>query len=82
MQFDQLPPKNPQHVRLWIAVDSPTNFIYESLEDLQSDLDDWMKYYNNARLTKEKCIVGQLPLQTLLDGKTIWQQKVDTLNLN
>ena len=56
--------------------------IYESLEDLQSDLDDWIKYYNNERTHQGKMCCGRTPVQTFLDGKLIWQQKVDNLNLN
>ena len=56
--------------------------IYESLDELQSDLDEWMSYYNKERTHQGKMCCGRTPMQTLLEGKTIWQQKVDSLNLN
>lgn len=56
--------------------------IYESLDELQKDLDKWMDYYNNERTHQGKMCCGRTPQQTFLEGKTIWQDKVDTLNLN
>ena len=56
--------------------------IYDSLEELQKDLDIWIDYYNNERTHQGKVCGGRTPMQTFLEGKTIWQQKVDTLNLN
>lgn len=56
--------------------------IYESLDELQRDLDEWMHYYNLERTHQGRMCCGRTPLQTLLDGKIIWQEKVDSLNLN
>lgn len=55
--------------------------IYTSLDELQKDLDDWLDYYNNQRTHQGKMCCGRTPMQTLLDGKSIWQEKVDSLNL-
>lgn len=55
--------------------------IYNSLDELQKDLDDWLDYYNNHRTHQGKMCCGRTPMQTLLDGKKIWQEKVDSLNL-
>ena len=49
--------------------------LYSSLEELQKDLDDWIKYYNNERTHQGKMCLGRTPLETLLDGKTIWAEK-------
>lgn len=49
--------------------------LYSSLEELQKDLDEWMKYYNNERTHQGKTCCGRTPLETLLDGKTIWAEK-------
>lgn len=49
--------------------------LYSSLEELQKDLDEWMKYYNNERTHQGKNCCGRTPLETLLDGKTIWAEK-------
>lgn len=56
--------------------------IYSTLDELQKDLDDWIVYYNNERTHQGKMCCGRTPMQTLLDGKKIWQEKVDNLNLN
>lgn len=55
--------------------------IYESLNQLQNDLDDWLNYYNNERTHQGKICCGRTPHKTFLEGKTIWQDKVDNLNL-
>jgi len=55
--------------------------IYSSIEELQADLDDWVNYYNHQRTHQGKMCCGRTPMQTLLDGKKIWHEKVDTLNL-
>ena len=56
--------------------------IYSSLEELQQDLDDWLYYYNHQRTHQGKMCCGRTPMSTLLDGKKIWMEKVDKLNLN
>lgn len=49
--------------------------IYSTLESLQSDLDEWLEYYNNERTHQGKQCCGRTPMQTLEDGKTIWKEK-------
>ncbi len=56
--------------------------IYETLDELQKDLDDWLYHYNNERTHQGKMCCGRTPMATLLDGKRIWKEKVDDLNLN
>ena len=56
--------------------------IYNSLDELQKDLDDWIVHYNTERTHQGKRCCGRTPMDTFLDGKQIWQDKVDTLNLN
>lgn len=56
--------------------------IYKSIDELQKDLDDWLYYYNYQRTHQGKMCCGRTPMETLLDGKRIWQEKVDSLNLN
>lgn len=56
--------------------------IYNNLEELQLDLDEWVHYYNNERTHQGKMCCGRTPMQTFLEGKKIWQEKVDALNLN
>ncbi|AQT61381.1 IS481 family transposase [Cellvibrio sp. PSBB023] len=49
--------------------------LYATLEELQKDLDEWMKYYNNDRTHQGKVCCGRTPLETLLDGKKVWAEK-------
>lgn len=55
--------------------------VYSELDELQKDLDDWVEYYNHQRTHQGKMCCGRTPMQTLLDGKKIWQEKVGSLNL-
>lgn len=49
--------------------------LYDGIDDLQQDLDDWINYYNNDRTHQGKMCCGRTPLATLLDGKRIWAEK-------
>jgi transposase InsO family protein len=40
--------------------------LYSSLEELQVDLDDWLKFYNTERTHQGKMCCGRTPLETLL----------------
>ena len=54
--------------------------IYRSIEDVQSDLDDWIAHYNNERTHQGKICCGRTPMQTLLEAKGVWERKVADLN--
>ena len=54
--------------------------IYRSLEELQNDLDEWLAYYNNDRTHQGKMCCGRTPMQTLIEGKEAWRDKITTLN--
>ena len=49
--------------------------LYDSLEMLQKDLDEWLDYYNNERTHQGKMCCGRTPMETLLDGKQVWAEK-------
>lgn len=49
--------------------------LYGDMEELQKDLDEWIAYYNNDRTHQGKMCCGRTPMETLLDGKTIWAEK-------
>ncbi len=49
--------------------------LYSTIEELQKDLDEWMEYYNNEQTHQGKMSCGRTPLDTLLDGKSIWAEK-------
>jgi len=48
---------------------------YSTMEALQKDLDDWIKSDNNDRTHQGKMCCGRTPMETLLDGKSIWAEK-------
>jgi transposase InsO family protein len=48
---------------------------YSTMEALQKDLDDWIKSYNNDRTHQGEMCCGRTPMETLLDGKSIWAEK-------
>ena len=54
--------------------------IYLSIEELQVDLDAWIVTYNNDRTHQGKMCCGRTPMQTLIDGKEAWHDKITTLN--
>lgn len=49
--------------------------LYETLEDLQLDLDEWMLYYNNDRPHSGRYCYGKTPMQTFVDSKELALQK-------
>lgn len=50
--------------------------IYSDVESLQTDLDEWLRYYNNERTHQGKMCCGRTPMDTLEDGKQVWQEKL------
>ena len=49
--------------------------IYETIEQLQNDLDEWIDHYNNERTHQGKVCEGRTPMQTLEEGKAISREK-------
>ena len=41
--------------------------VYQTLDELQQDLDDWVKWYNEERTHSGKYCYGKTPMQTFLD---------------
>lgn len=54
--------------------------LYHSLEELQADLDIWIEHYNTERTHQGKMCCGRTPMQTLLEDKILWKEKVGQLN--
>lgn len=50
--------------------------LYRGLDELQADLDDWMREYNRERSHSGKYCYGKTPLQTLLDSKHLAHDKM------
>lgn len=49
--------------------------VYDSIEVLQADLDEWIAFYNNERTHQGKMCCGRTPMETLEDGKKVWAEK-------
>lgn len=50
--------------------------IYNSLEELQTDVDVWLEYYNNERPHTGKHCYGKTPMQTWLDSIHLAKEKM------
>ena len=49
--------------------------VYDTLEELQRDLDVWMEEYNTVRTHSGKYCFGKTPMQTFLEVKHLSQEK-------
>ena len=49
--------------------------VYQSIEELQADLDEWLHHYNIERTHQGKMCCGRTPFQTMIEGKEIWKEK-------
>lgn len=54
--------------------------IYKTLEDLQTDLDEWIDGYNKNRTHQGKMCCGRTPMETFLDGIKLWREKKITMS--
>ena len=50
--------------------------IYESIEMLQNDLDEWLREYNELRPHSGKYCYGKTPMQTFLDSLPLAKEKM------
>lgn len=50
--------------------------VYNSIEELQEDLDTWVQEYNENRTHTGKYCFGKTPMQTFIDSKKIAQGKM------
>src|SRR5437763_43375 len=50
--------------------------LYQGLDELQADLDDWLREYNLTRTHSGKYCYGKTPMQTFLDSAHLAQQKM------
>ena len=49
--------------------------IYSTIKELQNDVDNWLKTYNELRPHSGKYCYGKTPMQTFLDSKKIAKEK-------
>jgi integrase-like protein len=50
--------------------------LYRGLEELQADLDDWLREYNESRPHQGRWCYGKTPLQTLADSIALAKEKI------
>jgi transposase InsO family protein len=50
--------------------------VYETLEEIQQDLDAWLEQYNTIRPHSGKYCFGKTPMETFLDSKHLSQEKM------
>ena len=49
--------------------------LYSTLEELQTDLDTWLVWYNGERTHQGKMCCGRTPMATFDDGMKIWAER-------
>lgn len=49
--------------------------LYNTIEELQSDVDQWIDHYNKERTHSGKHCYGKTPMQTFLDSKHLAEEK-------
>ena len=50
--------------------------LYSSLEELQADLDAWLKLYNEERSHQGRWCYGKTPMQTFVDSVPLAKEKM------
>jgi transposase InsO family protein len=50
--------------------------LYQTLDELQADLDDWLREYNLTRTHSGKYCYGKTPMQTFLDSARLAREKM------
>lgn len=50
--------------------------IYNTLEEMQHDLDEWVQFYNNERPHSGRYCFGKTPMQTFLESIPLAKQKL------
>jgi transposase InsO family protein len=50
--------------------------IYTTLEDLQADLDGWLRHYNEVRTHQGRWCFGRTPMQTFLETLPVAKEKL------
>ena len=52
--------------------------IYSGIEELQTDLDAWLKEFNESRTHQGRWCYGKTPMQTFLDTVSLAKEKLLT----
>jgi hypothetical protein len=69
-----IPKLNGVYPQAWL-----TNVLARSyskyIDQLQKELDTWIDFYNTERTHQGKMCCGRTPMQTLINGKSVWAEK-------
>ena len=57
------------------STEKTLHYLYRSIEKLQNDVDQWLKYYNEERPHSGKYCYGKTPMETFLSSKHISFEK-------
>jgi hypothetical protein len=49
--------------------------LYDELDGLQKDVDEWLEYYNSERPHQGRYCYGKTPLQTFKEAKKLAKEK-------
>jgi len=49
--------------------------VYQTLDELQTDVDEWIRYYNEERPHSGKYCYGKTPMQTFAESKHLVKEK-------
>ena len=49
--------------------------LYDGIDALQVDLNEWLQHYNHERTHQGKMCCGRTPFETMIGGKEIWKEK-------
>jgi hypothetical protein len=50
--------------------------VYRSIDELQADLDLWLREYNEQRLHQGRWCFGKIPIHTFLDAMPMAKAKM------
>ena len=50
--------------------------LYHAIEELQADLDEWMRHYNTERTHQGRWCYGKTPMQTFVDMLPVAKEKL------
>jgi len=50
--------------------------LYKTIEELQADLDQWLKLYNEERPHQGRWCYGKTPMQTFIDSVPLAKEKI------
>jgi len=50
--------------------------LFSSIEELQADLDAWLRAYNEARTHQGRWCFGKTPMQTFIDSLPLAKEKL------